>query len=192
MKLNNKVEESENFGNGGFYRDIKGVTFQHWSLIGWVFLSILFPFPSNRRESRCHVPSLMIHWAFVTILIPLKLSFSSDLKDDKGWNQRESLYLKGSKAVFFTILVSFPQIGACIRGERVPALIKIYGDTVSIQRWNMAPLNIQDLSLNYSIPHHPSNRKKRKASIVYRVYTIDKSLSLKLRGDLLYHQMKRN
>ena len=56
----------------------------------------------------------------------------------------------------------------------------------------MAPLNIQDLSLNDSIPHHPSNRKKRKASIVYRVYTIDNSLSLKLRGGLLYHQMKRN
>ena len=50
----------------------------------------------------------------------------------------------------------------------------------------------EDLSLNDSIPHHPSNRKKRKASIVYRVYTIDNSLSLKLRGDLFYHQMKRN
>ena len=154
-------------------------------------MSILFPFPSNRRESRCHVPSLMIHWAFVTILIPLKLSFLFE-----GWRRVESdieiLYLKGSKTVFFTILVSFPQIGACIRGERVPALIKIYGDTVSIQRWNMAPLNIQDLSLNYFIPHHPSNRKKRKASIVYRVYTIDNSLSLKLRGDLLYNQMKFN
>ena len=186
MKLNNNIEESENFDNGGFYRDIKGVTFQYWCLIGWVFMSILFPFPSNRRESRCHVPSLMIHWAFVTILIPLKLSFSSDLKDDKGWNQRESLYLKGSKAVFFfTILVHFPQIGACIGGERVPALIKIYGDTVSIQRWNMAPLNIQDLSLNDSIILQIGRKGKLQLSI-------DNSLSLKLRGDLLCNQMKLN
>ena len=113
----------------------------------------------------------------------------------EGWRGVESergLVFKRFQSCFFTILVSFPQTGACIKGEKVPALIKIYGDTVSIQRWNMAPLNIQDLSLNDSIPHHPSNRKKRKASIVYRVYTIDKSLSLKLRGDLLYHQMKRN
>ena len=48
MKLNNKVEESENFDNEGFYRDIKGVTFQHWYLIGWVFNSFSFSLKSER------------------------------------------------------------------------------------------------------------------------------------------------
>ena len=47
---------------------------------------------------------------------------------------RSSIKITVTEFKFFTILVSFPQIGACIRGERVPALIKIYGDTVSIQR----------------------------------------------------------
>ena len=36
----------------------------------------------------------------------------------------------------------------------------------------MAPCNVQALSLNDSIPHHPSNRMKRKASIVYRQFPV--------------------